>query len=306
MWRHADRTRAPGFWDNRHYIHSDTTGGVLVSGYGAGLTRAWLLPALALLLAGAPQLAPGAADIRLATTTSTENSGLLDHLLPLFERGYRGKVRVIAVGTGKALKLGENGDVDLVLVHSRPAEDRFVEAGHGVDRRDVMYNDFVMVGPPADPAGLRGQKEALAALRAIHRANALFVSRGDDSGTHKMELAYWAELNLRPESNPGYRAAGRGMGEVLLMASELQAYTLSDRATFYAMRGKTELSLLLEGDARLFNPYGIIAVNPAKYPGINYRGARALIDWITSAEGQRAIAEFRIDGEQLFFPNAAK
>lgn len=276
----------------------------MVSACKTALIQAFLVPALALLLAGAPQLAPAAGAIRLATTTSTENSGLLDFLLPRFEVGYGAKVRVIAVGTGKALKLGENGDVDLVLVHSRPAEDRFVAAGHGADRRDVMYNDFVIVGPPADPAGVRGQKDVLAAFRAIYRANALFVSRGDDSGTHKMEQAYWAELKLTPESNPGYRAAGRGMGEVLLMASELQAYSLSDRATYYAMRGKTRLSLLVEGDARLFNPYGIIAVNPAKYPDINYRGARALIDWITSAEGQRAIADFRIDGEQLFYPNA--
>lgn len=261
---------------------------------------------LAASLALLPPLAQAAGDIRLATTTSTENSGLLAVLLPQFERHYGAKVRVIAVGTGKALKLGENGDVDMVLVHSRADEDRFVAAGYGVDRRDVMYNDFVLVGPSGDPAGVRGGSDALAALRRIHQSGALFLSRGDDSGTHKKELRFWDMLSLAPRSSPGYREIGRGMGEVLLMASELQAYALTDRATWYAMRPKLDLRLLVEGDERLFNPYGVIAVNPARYPDVNARGAAALIDWLTSEEGWRAIAGFRVGGEQLFFPGSGR
>ena len=266
--------------------------------------------ALCLLLAVVTVIgaAPAAAepDVRLATTTSTDNSGLLRVLLPRFEARSGFKVRVIAVGTGKALKLGENGDVDVVLVHSRPDEDRFVAAGFGVNRRDVMYNDFVIVGPAADPAGLRGMKDALAAFRRIAQSAAVFVSRGDDSGTHKMELACWQALGIRPETNPGYRSAGRGMGEVLMMAAELGAYTLTDRATQRALAAKTGLAILVEGDPKLFNPYGIIAVNPQRHAGVNFRGAMALVDWITSPEGQRAIADFKVDGEQLFFPDARK
>jgi tungstate transport system substrate-binding protein len=200
------------------------------------------------------------------------------------------------------LKLGENGDVDAILVHSRPDEDRFVAEGHGVNRRDAMYNDFVLVGPGADPARVRGLKDVLEAFGRIDRTKARFVSRGDDSGTHKMELGYWRELQVEPQSNPGYRSAGLGMGEVLLMASELRAYTLTDRATYGAMRAKADLAVLVQGDSRMFNPYGIIAVNPAKYPLANYKGAMALIEWVTSLEGQRAIADFKVDGEQLFFP----
>ena len=243
-------------------------------------------------------------EIRLATTTSTDNSGLLDFLLPRFEARYAAKVHVIAVGTGKALKLGENGDVDVVLVHSRPDEDGFVAAGHGVNRRDVMYNDFVIVGPAADPAGIRNAREAPAAFRRIYATRAGFISRGDDSGTHKKEMALWKELAISPQTNPGYKAAGRGMGEVLLMASELGAYTLTDRATQRALADKTGLEILLQRDPGLFNPYGIIAVNPARHPGVNYTGAMELIKWITSPEGQQAIAQFKVDGEQLFFPSA--
>ncbi len=257
---------------------------------------------LALALPGAEALAQR--DIRLATTTSTDNSGLLRHLLPMFEARYGAPVRVISVGTGKALKLGENGDVDAILVHSRPDEDRFVAAGHGVNRRDVMYNDFVVVGPASDPAKVRGLRDAIEAFRRIARANARFVSRGDDSGTHKMELTYWQAAGIDLSSNPAYRSAGLGMAEVLLMASEMQAYALTDRATYGAMRAKTRLAVLVQGDPRLFNPYGIIAVNPAKYPGANYQGAMALIEWMTSKQGQQAIAEFKVAGEQLFFPGA--
>lgn len=246
----------------------------------------------------------GARDLMLATTTSTDNSGLLRFLLPSFEAAHGTKVRVISVGTGKAIRLGENGDVDVILVHSRPDEDRFVSEGHGVDRRDVMYNDFVIVGPPADPAMIRGKQDALAGFRLIFQSNSIFVSRGDDSGTHKMEMRYWALLQQNPSSYPAYRAAGRGMGEVLLMSSELGAYTLTDRATFYAMKDKTDLELLVEGDPRMFNPYGVIAVNSEKYPDINFAGASRFAEWITSPAGQTLIAAFRIDGSQVFFPNA--
>lgn len=247
-----------------------------------------------------------ARDLRLATTTSTDNSGLLRFLLPRFEAAHAITVRVISVGTGKALKLGENGDVDAVLVHSRPDEDRFIAQGHGVNRRDVMYNDFVIVGPAGDPAALRGGRDAIEAFARIADMQASFVSRGDDSGTHKMEMRYWVELGIQPAENAGYRAAGRGMGEVLLMASELGAYALTDRATYYAMKDKLDLQILVEGDTRLFNPYGAMAVNPAKYSDINFDDAMRFIEWLTSAQGQQAISEFKIDGKQLFFPNAAR
>lgn len=245
-----------------------------------------------------------ARDLRLATTTSTDNSGLLGYLLPKFEAAYGIKVRVISVGTGKALKLGENGDVDVILVHSRADEDRFVKQGYGVDRRDVMYNDFVIVGPGNDPAMLRGKRDAVAAFRDIANLQSAFVSRGDDSGTHKMEMRYWSDAGRSPTDNRAYLAAGRGMGAVLLMASELRAYALTDRATYAAMKDKLDLELLVEGDARLFNPYGLIAVNPKRFPDANYEAARKLIDWLTSQEGQRAISEFKRGGKQLFFPNA--
>lgn len=245
-----------------------------------------------------------ARDLHLATTTSTDNSGLLDFLLPKFESQSGIAVRVISVGTGKAIKLGENGDVDVILVHSRPDEDRFVAQGYGVNRRDVMYNDFVIVGPADDPAGLRGMRDPIAAFRKIWNAKAGFVSRGDDSGTNKMEMRYWKKVKQVPEDDPGYRAAGRGMGAVLLMASELGAYTLTDRATFYAMQDKLDLHILVEGDPRLFNPYGVIAVNPKKHPGVNYDGAIRFIDWLTSSDGQKTISEFKVAGKQLFFPDA--
>lgn len=241
--------------------------------------------------------------IKLSTTTSTENSGLLQYLLPQFEAKTKTKVHVISVGTGKALELAKNGDVDVTLVHARPSEDKFVAEGHGVNRRDVMYNDFIIVGPAADPAGIKGTKEVIAAMKKIVDSKAKFISRGDNSGTDQMEKAYWTQAGSKPAGS-AYVSAGLGMGEVLTMAAELQAYTLTDRATYSAYRAKTGLAIAVEGDQKMFNPYGIIAVNPAKYPDINYKGAMQLIDWITSAEGQRKIAEFKVDGQQLFFPSA--
>ncbi len=245
-----------------------------------------------------------ARDLMLATTTSTDNSGLLRFLLPRFEAEHGTNVRVVSVGTGKAIKLGENGDVDVIFVHSRPDEDRFVAQGHGVHRRDVMYNDFIIVGVRDDPAGIRGKRDAIKAFGDIHDTQSLFISRGDNSGTHNMEMRYWAQFGKSPLDNPGYRASGRGMGEILLMASELRGYALTDRATFYAMKNKIDLELMVEGDTRMFNPYGVIAVNPDRYPDINFAGATRFIKWITSDIGQKAIGEFRIDGKQVFYPNA--
>lgn len=260
---------------------------------------------LGLALAMAGGASANERDIRMSTTTSTDNSGLLRAILPVFEKKYGIRIQVIPVGTGKALKLAENGDVDVTLVHARPAEDAFVAAGHGVNRRDVMHNDFVIVGPADDPAGIRGMSDAVAAMRKLQHSGARFVSRGDDSGTHKMELSYWKAAGVEPGGR-AYLSAGQGMGEVLTMSGSLRAYTLTDRATYAAYRSRTELEIMVEGDKRLYNPYGIIAVNPKKYPGVNYRGAMTLIEWITSAEGQKRIADFKVDGQQLFFPDAGK
>ncbi|RJG07465.1 tungsten ABC transporter substrate-binding protein [Noviherbaspirillum cavernae] len=241
--------------------------------------------------------------LRLSTTTSTENSGLLTFLLPEFEAQSKLKVQVISVGTGKALELAKNGDVDVTLVHARPSEDKFVAEGHGVNRRDVMYNDFIIVGPASDPAGIKGMKSALDAMKKIVDAKARFISRGDNSGTDQMEQAYWKEIGAKPTGS-AYVSAGLGMGEVLTMAAELQAYTLTDRATYIAYRAKTGLAIAIEGDPKMFNPYGIIAVSPAKYKDINYKGAMQLIEWLTSDAGQKKIAAFKVDGQQLFFPSA--
>ncbi|MFL6672865.1 MAG: extracellular solute-binding protein [Massilia sp.] len=241
--------------------------------------------------------------IRMSTTTSTENSGLLKWLLPEFEKKTNTKVNVIAVGTGKALELGKNGDVDVTLVHARELEDKFVAEGWGIDRRDVMYNDFIVAGPVADPAHVKGSKDVIEAFKKIAASGTKFISRGDNSGTDVMEKKYWKAVGTRP-AGANYVSAGLGMGEVLNMASEMGAYTLTDRATYSAYKARTGLAILVEGDKRMFNPYGIIAVNPAKHKGINYKGAKLLIDWITSAEGQARIAAFGPAGEQLFFPSA--
>jgi tungstate transport system substrate-binding protein len=240
--------------------------------------------------------------IRLSTTTSTENSGLLGHLLPVFEAKSGSKVQVISVGSGKALELAKNGDVDVTLVHARTAEQKFVADGHGVNRRDVMYNDFVIAGPASDPAGIRGSKDVLQAMQKIREKRVRFISRGDNSGTDVMEKSYWKQVG-GPPAAPAYISAGLGMGEVLNMAAELEAYTHTDRATYGAYKAKTGLVVAVEGDPKMFNPYGIIAVNPDKAPGVNYKGAMQLIDWLTSAEGQQRIAVFKVDGQQLFFPS---
>ncbi len=241
--------------------------------------------------------------IRLATTTSTDNSGLLQALLPYFEKGNGYKVHVIAVGTGKALRMGRDGDVDVVLVHARKAEDEFVREGFGERRFSVMYNDFVLVGPAGYPAGVRDSRDAGDAFRKIARHEALFISRSDDSGTHKKELGLWKKAGIKPEGK-WYREAGQGMGKVLQMAGELSAYTLTDRGTWLAYREKLPLRIAFEGDPLLFNPYGIIAVNPEVHPHINHEGAMALIRWMTGKEGQARIAAFTLHGQQLFKPDA--
>lgn len=268
----------------------------------AVLRRLTFLFAAAAFAAAQPALAR---DLRLATTTSTESTGLLKAILPAFERKHGMRVHVVAVGTGKALALGKNGDVDVVLVHARPAEDKFVADGHGVNRRDVMYNDFILVGAAADPLGLRGTRDVVAAFRRLGEGRARFISRGDHSGTDLMEKAYWKAAGVAPKG-AWFVSAGLGMGEVLTMAGEMQAYTLSDRATFSHYRARTGLEILVQGDPKMFNPYGIIAVSPKKYPDINHDGAMKLIAWITSKEGQDLIAGFRVNGEQLFFPGAGR
>ena len=262
-----------------------------------------LLVATMLAAAALPALAQEV--IKLSTTTSTENSGLLQYLLPAFEAKTHTRVHVISVGTGKALEMAKNGDVDVTLVHARPSEDKFVAEGHGVDRRDVMYNDFIIVGPASDPAGVKGGRDVLKALKKIIDSHARFISRGDNSGTDQMEKAYWKALGEQPRGS-AYVSAGLGMGEVLNMAAEMNAYTLTDRATYGAYRAKTGLAVEVEGDPKMFNPYGIIAVNPARHKAVNYKGAMQLIDWITSDEGQKKIAGYRVDGQQLFFPSANK
>lgn len=240
--------------------------------------------------------------LKMATTTSTEDSGLLYVLLPPFEKEFSVKVDVIAVGTGKALKLGENGDVDVVLVHAREAEDEFVKSGFGVNRRDVMYNDFIIIGPPGDPAVVK-RADAVDAFRKIAAKKHSFTSRGDESGTHKKEKKLWREAGLTPQG-AWYLEVGQGMGATLQVANEKRSYCLVDRGTYIAYEKKIDLRVLCEGDERLFNPYGIIAVSPRKHPHIRYTYAMALIGWMTSPEGQRIIAEFKKDGKVLFRPNA--
>lgn len=277
-------------------------------------SRARLFAASALLIAflsaavsaPAPAAEAVARSIKLASTTSTDNSGLFGHLLPIFEAASGIKVHVIAVGTGQALRLARNGDADVLLVHHTPSEKRFVAEGYGVARFDVMYNDFVIVGPAADPARVRGLADAPAALKQIASANALFASRGDDSGTHKTELGLWraAGVDAAAASGDWYRETGSGMGATLNTAAGLGAYALTDRATWIGFKNKGDLGVLVEGDKRLFNQYGVIRVNPARHPHVKAPEGQAFVDWLVSPAGQKAIAAYRLDGQQLFFPNA--
>lgn len=253
----------------------------------------------------AREAAPAAKQLKLATTTSTNDSGLLDVLLPEFKKDSNYEVQVIAVGTGQAIQMGEAGDVDVLLVHSRAAEDKFVADGFGIDRRDVMYNDFIIIGPAEDPAAIKGQPDVLAVFKAIADKQALFVSRADDSGTHKKEKAIWEKTGIKP-SGAWYIEAGQGMGDTFRIADEKKAYTLIDRATYLALKDKYKLEMLFEGDKELFNPYGVIPLNPAKFPQVDYEGASKFAEWLTSEKGQKLIGEFGKDkyGQALFIPDA--
>ena len=244
--------------------------------------------------------------IVVQSTTSTRNSGLLDHLLPRFTAESGIEVRVVAVGTGQALRNARNGDADVLLVHAKPAEEAFVAGGFGVERFDLMYNDFVIVGPASDPAGIAGANDAVASLAAIARTGAAFASRGDDSGTHRKELELWSQTGVDTASASGgwYRETGSGMGATLNVAVGMSAYTLTDRATWIAFGNKGDFGIHVEGDSRLFNQYGVILVNPRMHPHVKAAAGQAFIDWLLGPEGQSAIASFRIGDRQLFFPNA--
>jgi tungstate transport system substrate-binding protein len=244
--------------------------------------------------------------ITVASTTSTEQSGLFKHLLPIFEKRTGIQVRVVALGTGQALEMGRRGDADVVFVHAKPLEEKFLAEGFGVKRHDVMYNDFVIIGPKADPAKLRGGKDAAEALRKIRAAQAPFVSRGDKSGTHFAELELWkaAGIDIAKAKGAWYREIGQGMGPALNTAAGMNAYLLSDRGTWLSFKNRGELGIVIEGDKRLFNQYGIMLVSQQKHPGVKRELGQAFIDWVISTEGQDAIAAYKVGGEQLFFPNA--
>lgn len=241
--------------------------------------------------------------ITLSSTTSTQDSGLFGHILPIFTAATGITVHVVAVGTGQALAISARGDADALLVHDRVGEDKFVADGFGVDRRDVMYNDFVIVGPGSDPARIRGLKDARAALKQIAQDAAPFASRGDDSGTNRMELRLWKSAGVQPDPHGGwYRDLGQGMGATLNIAAAMNAYTLTDRATWANFKNRQGLEILTEGDPALFNPYGSVLVNPAKWPQVKYSDAKIWHEWLTSKAGLDAITSYRISGEQLFFP----
>ena len=244
--------------------------------------------------------------ITVASTTSTEQSGLFRHLLPIFEKKTGIQVRVVALGTGQSLDMGKRGDADVVFVHAKALEERFVAEGYGVKRFEVMYNDFILVGPKSDPAGIGGSKDIVVALKQILRSRAAFASRGDNSGTHFAELQLWkaAGIDIAKEKGPWYRDTGSGMGPTLNTASGMNAYALTDRGTWLSFKNRGNLVISVEGDKRLFNQYGVILVNPAKHPHVKKDMGQAFIDWIVSREGQDAIAACKINGEQLFFPNA--
>jgi len=244
--------------------------------------------------------------IVVASTTSTEQSGLFGYLLPLFQKKTGTQVRVVALGTGQALDLARRGDADVVFVHAKSAEEKFLAEGHGVKRLPVMYNDFVLIGPKADPAKIAGGRDILAALAKIKSAGAPFVSRGDRSGTHIAELNLWklAGIDIAKEKGPWYKDTGQGMGPALNTASAMNGYILADRGTWISFKNRGELAIAVEGDKRLFNQYGVMLVNPAKHPNVKKDLGQAFVDWVISPEGQKAIAGYKIGGEQLFFPNA--
>lgn len=265
--------------------------------------RRFILPATAGLALIAALPATAQEFITVASTTSTENSGLFGHILPIFQAETGIEVRVVSQGTGQALETGRRGDADVVFVHARAQEEAFVADGYGVQRFDVMYNDFVIVGPNDDPAGVRDVADASAAMAAIAGAEASFASRGDDSGTHVAEKNLWAAAGVEPEGS-WYLSTGSGMGATLNTAAQVPAYALTDRGTWLSFENRGDLEIVFEGDDVLFNPYGIILVNPERHPHVKQDQGQAFIDWITSEAGQAAIAGFSVNGEQLFFPSA--
>jgi tungstate transport system substrate-binding protein len=269
--------------------------------------RLFILVAAAALILSFSLFAGAAETITLATTTSTYDTGLLDAILPVFTKATGIEVKVVSAGTGKALEYGKNGDADIVLVHARSSEDKFVAEGYGIDRKDVMYNNFLLIGPKEDPAKIKGMKDVVAAFKKIAEKEAPFVSRGDKSGTNVKELEIWKAAGITP-SGDWYLMSGVGMGQTLIVANEKGAYTLSDDGTYYdyTLGKKIDLPVMVEGDKVLFNQYGIILVNPAKVPTVKYDAAKKLHDWMTGPDGQKEIAKFKKYGKQLFFPNAPK
>jgi tungstate transport system substrate-binding protein len=272
-------------------------------------TRILLLVSV-LIAAHAASISAAAQEkfITVASTTSTEQSGLFGYLLPVYAKKTGVEVRVVALGTGQALDVGRRGDADVLFVHDKPAEERFVAEGFGIERKEVMYNDFVLVGPKSDTARIAGGKDIVAAFRKIHGAHAPFVSRGDKSGTHAAELRLWkdAGIDLASARGPWYRETGSGMGPALNTASSMNAYILADRGTWLSFKNRGDLAVVVEGDTRLFNQYGVILVNPARHPHVKKELGQGFIDWILSDEGQRTIADYKIGGEQLFYPNARR
>jgi tungstate transport system substrate-binding protein len=269
------------------------------------IRRRWLTAAIVSIALIGPAVA-AQKSIVVASTTSTQDSGLFDYLLPLFKAMTGIEVKVVAQGTGQALETARRGDADVVFVHAKSAEEKFLAEGYGVKRYPVMYNDFILIGPPTDPAAIKGSKDILASLAAIKRANAAFISRGDRSGTNIAELDLWrlAGIDIAASKGPWYKEIGQGMGAALNTASAANAYVLSDRGTWLAFKNKGDLVIVVEGDKHLFNQYGVMLVNPQKYPTVKRDWGQQFIDWLISAEGQRDIASYKINGEQLFYPNA--
>ena len=259
---------------------------------------------VAIGLFAAPATAQQAASIVVASTTSTEQSGLFGHILPQFKQATGIDVKVVALGTGQALDVGRRGDADVVFVHDAAAEQKFVDEGHGIEHRKVMYNDFVLIGPKDDPAATKG-KDITGALQKLAAANASFVSRGDKSGTHAAELRYWKAAGVENKGT-GYKECGCGMGPALNMAASSGAYVLADRGTWLSFKNRADLAVLVEGDKRLFNQYGVMVVNPERHPHVKQAEARKFVEWVVSPAGQEAIAAYKIEGEQLFFPNAGQ
>jgi len=278
---------------------------VLIRKRGAFLKNLIWLRLVVLVLSAVPLFARAQTGIVMASTTSTEQSGLFAHLLPAFSKATGVEVKVVALGTGQAIDMGRRGDADVLFVHDQAAEEKFVAEGFALKRFAVMYNDFVLIGPAADPARTKGA-DIVQALSKIASTNHAFVSRGDKSGTHAAELRFWKMTPAEQAKGSGYRECGCGMGQALNMAAATGAYVLADRGTWLSFKNRADLQVLVQGDQRLFNQYGVLAVNPAKHPHVKAQDARKFVDWVLSPAGQAVIAAYRIDGQQLFFPNAGK